>query len=82
MSEGEAADNGFEGEMAMEPEAPMEIPEDRPGMNTGVKGVLADFADAKIKLETLKKLESDVAWVNISGFVVWVLFFVFVVFFC
>jgi hypothetical protein len=39
---------------------------DRPGANTGVKGVLADYADAKQKMELLDRVKNQVAWLNVA----------------
>jgi len=39
---------------------------DRPGANTGIKGVLADYADAKHKMELLDRVQNQVAWLNVA----------------
>ena len=49
MSSGEEEDWGEEGAPAAEAAAPPPPIDDRPGANTGPKGVLADYADAAHK---------------------------------
>ncbi len=39
---------------------------DRPGANTGVKGVKADYEHAKREMEALQRVQNEVAWINVA----------------
>ena len=59
-------EEGVEAPAPAEPAEQLQKAIDRPGANTGVKGVLADYADAKQKMELLQHVQNEVAWLNVA----------------